>query len=286
MSGPRKTISTSMSLPQLVATIKACIVKANQAGDKYEQFSIATGKHLADAKLRLQAKNKSIRSQKKADRTEQPQTWKDFCAENFDFSQQRADLFIAVSNGDKSIEKLRSETAERMRISRQRKKSPSRDGRKSEQDKAPTVQPRISSSKERGTYAAIRDHAHEIGCKLCRHGKQYDLTMDGETHRCPNLDAVVFMLDNYEGKFLTIVKDDCENNPLSIRVEANPEEAKAYAAARADNDKKKFANAIGWLKDLTAQPAKMFADLASDEDVTKVVDFLNYVKKTSHRQRC
>lgn len=125
------------SLPLLIKAIKEHIDKGNQTADKSEQHYISAGQHLADAKLRLEAKNKTIRSQKKSERTEQPQSWKDFVKEHFEFNQQKADLYIAVSDGRKPIAKLRAEQTERKQVERKRKSTVTSRS-KSKEEKAPS----------------------------------------------------------------------------------------------------------------------------------------------------
>lgn len=210
-----------MSLPQLVATIKALIVKADQAGDKYEQFAIATGKHLADAKLRLQAKNKSIRSHKKAERTEQPQTWEDFVKEHFNFNQQRADLYIAISDGRKSVAKLRAEKTEQKRVERKRKV---------------TATSRSKSTSDEAAYAGMRDLAVEHGYTLRRLGKGYQLTggKDDIDMRPDDLVAVEAHLNMITGKQFFEIGDECATHPLSMTTN-NAEAVEAYTAARKGN---------------------------------------------------
>ena len=109
--------------------------------------------------------------------------------------------------------------------SRKKVSTTARDGR------PPKVQPAMSPT-ERGTYAAIRDRAHDDGCKLRRQGKKYHFTHPdgGGTHVYTNLDLVTHMLDIFEGRIRVAVGDECMDNPLSMRRDMNPEETKAYAA--------------------------------------------------------
>jgi hypothetical protein len=148
-----------------------------------------------------------------------------------DLSRSRIYELLAIGEGKKTLEEIRAEKRARVAKSRSKKVSatPPPVADKSE----PKVQPAMSP-KEQGTYGGIRDRAHDMGCKLSRSGKRYDLTHDGRTIRYVNLDMVKHMLDIIEGKVLVVVGDECMGNPLSMQKEMNPEAAKAYAAARND----------------------------------------------------
>jgi hypothetical protein len=143
-----------------------------------------------------------------------------------DLGRSRIYELLAIGSGKKTLEESRAEKRKRVTKSRGNVSVTS-----DVADKPPKVQPTMSR-KERGTFVATRERAHEIGCRLSRHGKKYDLTQDGGVVRYSNLDVVSHVLDIIEGKLLTVVGDECMNNPGSLQKEMNAEEAKAYAAAR------------------------------------------------------
>jgi hypothetical protein len=268
-----------MTLAQLVATIKACIAKSDQAGDKYEQFAIATGKHLADAKLRLEAKNKSIHSQKKTERTEQAQTWPDFLKEHFDFSKTKANVYIRISDGRASVAKLRTEKAEQMRIAR--KRTP-RGVQKSKEEKPLKVQPAIKTAEEQGTYAALRDRAADLGYRLRRAGKQYDMSHRGKTDRLVNLAMVKHVLDINEGRVRVVVSDECSDHPQALNAEMNREQADAFEAARRGKGGNYLHERLSVLliemKKLTEKSTDRFAGCKIEPaDLEYVADFLRQV---------
>lgn len=86
------------SVPTLVKTINALIVKGDHASDKAEQFYKAAGIHLAECKAR---KPNGI-------------PWPAFVAKNFTFGRSRADELIMIGDGRATVAKLRTDTAARV----------------------------------------------------------------------------------------------------------------------------------------------------------------------------
>jgi hypothetical protein len=174
-----------------------------------------------------------------------------------DLGRSRIYELLALGSGKKTIEASRAATRER--VKKHRLVSVTSGG--------VTDKP---SPKEQGTFAAIRERAHDLGYRLRRNGRQFDLTIDGKTDPVVNLDLAAHLLDIAEGKITVVVEDVCQGNPLSLKKELNGEAARAYATTRLPAliiELKKIATKVEHFADCEIEP----------DDLEAVSDFLRQV---------
>jgi hypothetical protein len=89
------TIAPMIPIPQLVATIKAHLSKADHSAEKSRQHFVSAGLHLAELKARYKTEVKASKSH----------TWPEYVEERFGLRRSRADelIRIGVSGTDDEV---------------------------------------------------------------------------------------------------------------------------------------------------------------------------------------
>jgi hypothetical protein len=183
-----------------------------------------------------------------------------------DLGRSRIYELLAIGTGKRSLEDSRA--AKRMRMARSRSKVSATTADVADKP-SPKGQPRMNAT-EQGTFGAIRERAHDLGYRLRRKGRQFDLAIDGKTDPVANLVLAAHLLDIAEGKITVAVEDVCQGNPLSLKKELNGEAARAYATTRLPalvNELKKIATKVEHFADCEIEP----------DDLEAVSNFLRQV---------
>jgi hypothetical protein len=125
---------TNETLESLGREAKARIEQGDKATDRAEQMYISAGLYLKEAKARIKHR-KDI-------------TWEQWVTAHCHVGRSRADTYIQIADGTKTLAQIREENAEANRSYRH---SPSRDGGSSEKPKRKQSRTSVDEARETAT---------------------------------------------------------------------------------------------------------------------------------------